>query len=481
MNWTQLFIMHIDFDVDEGSDIGLTARFNTFRYNLDGLFRFDIGLTGGKFTISPNTGLIPKDSCWPTNLGKPKRGYSPAATHHVQANGSDTVRSWDFGPQKDWSARQHKIVCLDGVFDNNQFAQLTGFTKPTTLTAQYEAERHHLHISHLVINLPTVVTPVPEKKRLVLTALLRDTIHKQLGKQVDRVIWPPITTTPRPLHPRADDLEAKIQQLLTLEDDKLRQLLKSAGLDEAALSGACCQFIDMQKENLNGLHLNACNFYHAYLKNTTFDKAILDHANLCSADIPKSSWQGTSLKHTNFRHARLRKAKFNGTKIFDTTNFQNADLSKAEFINAQLNASQFDQAHLQKANFNGANLSFINFRGANLSHADLRNANLTGADFTDANLTKAKLNHANLQGTVFNWARISGADFKNAINADFENLRQVSGGLPIKTGQTIQVDSELDYFEIKSKQIDVAISQIEQRLESFEERLEELQQRIDDS
>jgi uncharacterized protein YjbI with pentapeptide repeats len=102
--------------------------------------------------------------------------------------------------------------------------------------------------------------------------------------------------------------------------------------------------------------------------------------------------------------------------------FQNANLSGANMSKANMGerpmekrtlVTNFEDANLRRADFSGANLHLANF-----TNAYLREANFTGADLSDAVLTKANLKGAVLTGANLKGAQTEGAKFCNTVMPD---------------------------------------------------------------
>jgi hypothetical protein len=98
--------------------------------------------------------------------------------------------------------------------------------------------------------------------------------------------------------------------------------------------------------------------------------------------------------------------------------FQNANLSGAVLAKANMGErpmekrtllTNFEDANLRRADFTGANLHMANF-----TNAYLREANLTGADLGDALLVNANMKGAVLSGANLKGAKMEGAKLDDA-------------------------------------------------------------------
>jgi uncharacterized protein YjbI with pentapeptide repeats len=84
-----------------------------------------------------------------------------------------------------------------------------------------------------------------------------------------------------------------------------------------------------------------------------------------------------------------KQAKFNGMEL-KRHGFQNAKLSKAEFIKCNLSGSDFKNADLTDVKFNDSNLEYCDFTNAKLTGVDLIGANLKYAIISQEQLDSAK-------------------------------------------------------------------------------------------
>ena len=114
------------------------------------------------------------------------------------------------------------------------------------------------------------------------------------------------------------------------------------------------------------------------------------------------------LSKTNYEEADLRKAQLKEAFLWGT-NFR-----KANFLEANLEEAGLLAANLDMASMMGVNLKKAILARAILVEAFLKKANLAGADLSEAYLMGADLTDANLEGADFTDANIEGADFKGA-------------------------------------------------------------------
>jgi uncharacterized protein YjbI with pentapeptide repeats len=124
---------------------------------------------------------------------------------------------------------------------------------------------------------------------------------------------------------------------------------------------------------------------------------------------------------------------------FSYANLEKANLTNAHIINAKLEETKLMGADLSRAKLNGANLSGsklikAKFKGATLKNCDLVMADLTQADFFAADMVNSDLRHANLEETNLTHTIVSFANFRDALNLRFEQIKQT-------------VDWQLAYFD----------------------------------
>lgn len=115
--------------------------------------------------------------------------------------------------------------------------------------------------------------------------------------------------------------------------------------------------------------------------------------NVCKyCDLTDAPMSGRDMRGADFQNANLSGA------VLSKSNMGERPMEKRTLV------TNFEDANLRRADFSGANLHLANF-----TNAYLREANLTGADLSDAVLTKA-----NLKGAVLNGANLKGAKLDDA-------------------------------------------------------------------
>jgi serine/threonine-protein kinase len=133
----------------------------------------------------------------------------------------------------------------------------------------------------------------------------------------------------------------------------------------------------------------------------------LDYQSFMTAYMKgRRDFAGQDLSLLNFQKIDLSgKIILNQAKLA-RTNFQEANLTEADFCRASLVGANFQDAILEKAFFHQANLEGAIFRGANLIGANLSQANLKNANLSGANLTGARVTDEQLGQAKMNWLTV---------------------------------------------------------------------------
>ncbi|MEM8779478.1 MAG: pentapeptide repeat-containing protein, partial [Cyanobacteria bacterium P01_G01_bin.49] len=202
----------------------------------------------------------------------------------------------------------------------------------------------------------------------------------------------------------------------------------------------------------------------ADLRQVDLSETNLEEANLRQANLGQANLQKSNLFNGIFQRANLRGTNFEGAKLNENSQFNQAIYDQAmektfpikwrEMLRKTAykveEKAQLGQADLEKADLSGANLQGSDLTGANLSQADLRRADLSEADLTGANLSSAlydvgtrfpekfrtmfkqsaynldvgsQLNQANLEGLNLENANLVEANLQRA-NLQGANLRR---------------------------------------------------------
>ena len=99
--------------------------------------------------------------------------------------------------------------------------------------------------------------------------------------------------------------------------------------------------------------------------------------------------------NTNFQNVQLSFADFSGC-ICENVNFKGAYLDGSLLTDAFFANADFAGASLIGADFSRCDLRGVSFKNANLKNADFENANCESADFTGANISNATFKGTNL-------------------------------------------------------------------------------------
>ncbi|MGQ3412051.1 pentapeptide repeat-containing protein [Natrinema sp. LN54] len=188
------------------------------------------------------------------------------------------------------------------------------------------------------------------------------------------------------------------------------------------------------REILDGANVSDINFEEGFpfnrtaLRQTDFQNANLTGANFREADLSGANLQGADLTGANFYRANLTGA-----------NLQGADLTKANIQDANLTGANLGQADLTSSNLITSELTSVHLQEANLTNANVQESDFSGSDLRDVNLSRSevirsKLQHTDLRGSVFQGTLLDHTDFSNAdlrgaeftdvksVNSDFEGV-----------------------------------------------------------
>lgn len=165
----------------------------------------------------------------------------------------------------------------------------------------------------------------------------------------------------------------------------VEELRKEKWLINGALQGIYLQGARLNNmESLDGIDLS-----NSRLEGVNFQKSNLSHAKFIESILDSDRHD----RPFNVRHATLIGANFERA-IIQFAQFQNADLSGANFANANTLDINFENSTLHLVNFRnaqlyGANLaqsflSWTHFEGANLRYANLRGIKINVRVYFDA-------------------------------------------------------------------------------------------------
>lgn len=480
MIWTRWMVMSMDLFEEEPGEhiIGLTAEFNINRGSIPNICHFEMGIVGGKLSLTSDSGRIMQQHCW----GHEGHQTTDAANtffclHNVEIKGSETDREWHISHPKDWHASRHKIAHIQGRLDQNHFTRIVDTASPEPISAIYRVEPHHLLFTHLDLS-PLIERygDITAEQRLILTALIRDTLQQQFGELVCKASLPTTNEINHPFTETAPALEQIIEILLSSVGNSLTNLIKESEFNNNYLfRGMCFRNTDLQNEDFTNYNLQGCNFFGISLTGATLKDTHMDDANLHNVDMRKSKLTGKpSFKNANLSHADIRGLEFPKDTIFHGANFTEAKLSKTKFIKAYLMGCRFNHAKLIGAKLRGADLSYADLSDADLSNADLSDAILEGANLTNATMDGVKVNkNTNLRGTNFKYVNLKNVvKIEKCANYD-QALLEDAYGLPCKAtlNQPLleKLESERRRLEEKIAAMSQRIDELGQRIENFNE------------
>lgn len=132
-----------------------------------------------------------------------------------------------------------------------------------------------------------------------------------------------------------------------------------------------------------------------------------------------TNFQESDLSDADFTRARLKNANFLRANLTRTCWFEAKKINVAVVGKSYLNNPEIRKLvihkDLQNKNFDGWDLHNLNLRGANLTDASLVGTSLKGADLQNANLCRANLTRALVENTDFHGATLTGAYLDNWV------------------------------------------------------------------
>lgn len=172
---------------------------------------------------------------------------------------------------------------------------------------------------------------------------------------------------------------------------------------ETILTGARFDKACLQWADFTGADLTDAVFEGADLPRADFSETKLDNTDFSEVRAPSATFDGAKGKYVTFKNSDLRGSRADETTALVRTNFQNCNLSEANWAGADLTSSIFRNAVLKKADFSGCTLLATDFyrsvaHKANFSRADLTDANMTSINLFRGDLSRAKLIRTDLKG-----------------------------------------------------------------------------------
>ncbi len=260
-----------------------------------------------------------------------------------------------------------------------------------------------------------------------------------------------------------------------LDDSKMNGF----SVDDSDFYGASMKSAQMSKANIEkcnfeSVHLNCADMTYVKMSEVKFPKAtltdvIFDYATVdlrdrdkfgaCFmgammngvkfrfSDLEEVNFQDADLSSADFYGAKIKKSVFsptvktgkdpNGTKdtVMTGTRFVLSTLEDVEINSVDLNSIDFSGATMTRvnlvdtwlieANFQGSLLILCNFRDARLIKAEMEGSDLKHVSFQDADLRGAKLQGANLKFVSFREADLREAKLQGAkmLHTDLKGAR----------------------------------------------------------
>jgi uncharacterized protein YjbI with pentapeptide repeats len=163
-----------------------------------------------------------------------------------------------------------------------------------------------------------------------------------------------------------------------------------------------------KKINFSNLDLSEADFSGLIIKDVDFFSSKLDGADFTGAVLDGANFTRTDLSNARFSHAKLVGAVIYAA-ILDNTDFNHANMTRCRIIGGGKSV-KFINAILVEANLGAdpanqgmvpvrAELPDSNFEGANLTKANFTHAVLNSANFKSAIITKARFDYAVLDGS----------------------------------------------------------------------------------
>ena len=108
------------------------------------------------------------------------------------------------------------------------------------------------------------------------------------------------------------------------------------------------------------------NFSKCSFKGAIGSGKIFNSSNFTKADLTRCSMVTTKMENCDFINAKLVKGDFRLASLY-RSRFENADVSQALLCEANLTEASFDRANLSGTDFRRADLTSAEFRGVDLS------------------------------------------------------------------------------------------------------------------
>ena len=185
----------------------------------------------------------------------------------------------------------------------------------------------------------------------------------------------------------------------SLQDTNLiNAKLKGKDLSDANFTNADLSRADLSDSNLTNADLTNAILRDSNISNAIFDSAVMNNADLSGVLFKWVKFEDVAMPGANFSDAIFAKKEDFG----NSNNFINVDLQKANFGSSEINRSlEFEESDLTDANFSSAKLDGVTFHNSDLTNADFSNADINQSDFG--------------YGSIMSGTSFAGADLNNSF------------------------------------------------------------------
>jgi uncharacterized protein YjbI with pentapeptide repeats len=173
---------------------------------------------------------------------------------------------------------------------------------------------------------------------------------------------------------------------------------------------------DLSTLDLKGLDIAAVT---VNLEGANFQEADVSGANFSGVNLTGAHFERAVLGQANFTGATLKNSFFEDINIFPGTLFNSAICNDISFTGSILSNGNFNEAHFEGTRtFNNIDFSAGHFDGAYFNDCEFRNCDFSQCDFKHAHFNGATLRGLDVVGAHLEDADFSGANF---ISVVFDN------------------------------------------------------------
>ncbi len=115
---------------------------------------------------------------------------------------------------------------------------------------------------------------------------------------------------------------------------------------------------------------------------------------------------------------------------FSNSVFNQTSLKLVIFNECKLTGADFSNVNpfLLELNFNDSDLSLANFHGIPLTNSSFENCSLIEVDFSESDLSGIKITNSNLERVIFNRTKLEKVDFSTSFNIQLDpELNNIKG------------------------------------------------------